>query len=74
MTKVKIAGLKPGMVLSEDLRTASGMLVAARGHVISESLLDRVRSFGKKQPLRQPVEICASADACTEAQPSRQAS
>lgn len=74
VTKVKISGLKPGMVLSEDLRTASGMLVAARGHVISESLLDRVRTFGKKQPLRQPVEICASPDACAEPEPSRQAS
>lgn len=74
VTKVKISALKPGMVLSEDLRTTSGLLVAARGHVISESLLDRVRTFGKKQPLRQPVEICASPDDCAEPEATRQAS
>ncbi len=74
VTKVKISALKPGMVLSEDLRTTSGLLVAARGHVISESLLDRVRTFGKKQLLRQPVEICASPDDCAEPEATRQAS
>lgn len=57
--KIRADQLEHGMVLSEDLRTTSGFLVAARGHLISASLLDRIRAFAKKQPLRQPVEICA---------------
>jgi hypothetical protein len=61
--KIRADQLERGMVLSDDLRTKSGLLVAARGHLISEALLDRIHSFAKRNPLRQPVEICAPATA-----------
>ena len=43
--ELSIDELKPGMVLYEDFKLATGALLVARGHEITERLLERVRNF-----------------------------
>ncbi|MFO0738174.1 MAG: hypothetical protein U0270_19935 [Labilithrix sp.] len=47
--EVAIADLREGMVLAEDVRTAAGMLVVARGHTITAGLAERLRNFGSEK-------------------------
>lgn len=42
---LSIDELKPGMVLYEDFKLATGALLVARGYEITERLLERVRNF-----------------------------
>jgi response regulator RpfG family c-di-GMP phosphodiesterase len=42
---VTVAELEPGMVLTADVRTRSGVLLVPRGQEVSPSLLARVRNF-----------------------------
>lgn len=41
------ADVKPGMALSRDLMTPSGMLLLARDYVLDENLIDQLRTFEK---------------------------
>lgn len=52
--EIPVTGLCVGMAFSEDLRTTTGVLLAARGFVVTASLLERVRNFPEglvKEPL-----------------------
>ncbi len=43
--EISILTLKPGMVLAEDIRSAGGALLSARGHEITDSFLTRLYNF-----------------------------
>lgn len=43
--QVALAELSEGMVLAEDVRTANGVLFAARGYVITGAFVERARNF-----------------------------
>lgn len=43
--EISILALKPGMVLAEDIRTAAGALLCARGHEVTDSFLARLYNF-----------------------------
>jgi response regulator RpfG family c-di-GMP phosphodiesterase len=60
--------LKTGMVLAEDVKLESGMLIVARGNRITEHLLLRLNNFharGLKQPIlcEIPFELLAQLEA-----------
>ena len=59
--------LKSGMVLADDVRLESGMLIVARGNRVTEHLLLRLNNFharGLKQPIlcEIPYEMLATLD------------
>lgn len=42
---IDVRDLRPGMILSGDLRSTTGMLIAAKGHEVSQALVKTVRNF-----------------------------
>lgn len=55
--EVALRMLTAGMVLDQDLRTQQGMLLVARGHVVSESLLLRLRNLEGSHQLPKFVRV-----------------
>lgn len=51
-----LSSLEVGMVLAEDLRLASGTLLAARGYEITLSFVERARNFGQGM-VREPIRV-----------------
>lgn len=69
--EIPLAGLLPGMMLAEDVRTADGNLFIARGQEVSASLLERLRNFGAAINLEEACRIRAdSAGAPAAPEPS----
>ncbi len=50
-----------GMVLADDVRTLSGMLLMARGHVVTLSLIERLKNFSLAAGLREPIRVAPAA-------------
>lgn len=61
--EVPVTGLKVGMVLADDLLTVAGMLLAAKGHVVTDVTIERLRACRPGLLQRQPVVISQSAAA-----------
>jgi hypothetical protein len=55
MREVKILALRVGMVLAEDVKLTSGVLLAARGYEITASFVERVRNY--LGTVREPVRV-----------------
>lgn len=53
---IPLKRLHAGMQLAEDLSTSSGMLLVARGYVITDSFLERARHF-RPGYLREPIRV-----------------
>ena len=45
---VHIGALRPGMVLAKDVRTQSGILLAARGYQVTPGFIERAHNFREK--------------------------
>lgn len=56
-----LAAVKPGMQLAEDLRARTGVLLVARGFVVSPGLLMKLQSL--EAGVREPVRVLVSARA-----------
>jgi response regulator RpfG family c-di-GMP phosphodiesterase len=54
---VSVAELKVGQMLLSDIVTGSGTLLIPSGNIISESLRERIRNFGRLQGIREPIKI-----------------
>jgi response regulator RpfG family c-di-GMP phosphodiesterase len=54
---VKTLGLKPGMVLSRDLVTPSGMLMLTTGHVLDDGVIRKIYDFEKSSNLELTTEV-----------------
>ncbi|GIX49669.1 MAG: response regulator receiver modulated metal-depenent phosphohydrolase [Candidatus Tectimicrobiota bacterium] len=54
---VTVRDLFPGMVLDEDVRTTSGVLVLAKGHEVTPALVQRLRSFALKAKIVEPFRV-----------------
>jgi FixJ family two-component response regulator len=52
-----VSELRAGMVLREELRTHTGLLVAAKGQEISSALLLRVRNFRERNQISGKVSV-----------------
>lgn len=58
-TATKLADLRPGMVVAEDIKTSTGTLLVARGNEITESSLQRLFNFASSVGLREPILVAA---------------
>jgi hypothetical protein len=54
--EVMLSGLRVGMVISDDVTSAGGLLIAAKGYVVTETFLTRVLN-SRRDPVREPVRI-----------------
>lgn len=59
--------IREGMVFAQDVRTATGVLLVARGHPATRSLLDRLRNYGPALGLRGTLRILLEAPGGTDA-------
>ncbi len=57
LREIPIGMLTTGMTLDQDLRTLQGTLLVARGHLVGESLLLRLRNLGARQQLPDLVRV-----------------
>lgn len=53
---VRLREIEVGMILGEDVRTDSGMLLVARGYEVTEGFLAHVRNFRPGQ-VREPIKV-----------------
>lgn len=56
--ELPLAGLRTGMVLADDLRSLTGGLLVARGHTVTDQLLDRLDNL--RAGVREPVRVIDS--------------
>jgi response regulator RpfG family c-di-GMP phosphodiesterase len=54
---VTLGRLRPGMVFAEDVRSRDGALLIARGHEVTESLIERMRNFSRNVGVREPLKV-----------------
>jgi CheY-like chemotaxis protein len=48
VVEVRISALQPGMVLAQDVRTQSGVLLAARGYQVTRGFVERAHNLREK--------------------------
>jgi CheY-like chemotaxis protein len=56
ITEVQLHVLRTGMVLAEDLKTVSGVLLAGRGYEITPSFVERLRNQ-KAGSVKEPIRV-----------------
>jgi hypothetical protein len=54
---VTVRDLYPGMVLDENIRAKTGLLVIAKGHEVTYAMMERLRSYAKRVPLVEPFRV-----------------
>ncbi len=62
--ELPVAALRVGMVLLDDLKLATGALMAARGFEVNESFVERARNF-RPGAVREPIRVLVRATAAT---------
>ena len=55
--ELRVGGLRPGMILAEDVRMRSGGLLVARGQEVTESLIERLRNFSLGDGISEPLRV-----------------
>lgn len=55
--QVQLHELRSGMVLHDDIQTNDGKVLIAAGHVVSETLIERLQNFARLVGLREPIAI-----------------
>lgn len=55
--ELRLGFLQPGMVLVQDVRSTSGMLLVARGHEVTASLIERMRNVSRNSGVNEPVRV-----------------
>ncbi|MCK4546249.1 MAG: response regulator [Candidatus Eisenbacteria sp.] len=54
---VSIWELTPGMILAEEVRTGSDMLLMTRGQEVSQALIERIKGFAGRSGIREPILV-----------------
>lgn len=57
LLELKFSQMRPGMVFAEDVRSAKGLLLIARGQEVTASLLERIHNSMKDHAIREPVQM-----------------
>jgi len=60
---LRLADLRPGMVLATDLKTAGGTLLMTRGHELTAGSLERLRNFSTSAGLSEPIYVIGRPEA-----------
>jgi response regulator RpfG family c-di-GMP phosphodiesterase len=58
-----------GMIFSEDVKSAKGLLLIARGQEVTHSLLERVRNFSPELGIAEPIRMIVRESVSQEVQP-----
>lgn len=54
--ELTLGQLKPAMVFAEDVRTQGGMLLIARGHEVTQVIIDRLLNYAPRT-VREPMRV-----------------
>jgi response regulator RpfG family c-di-GMP phosphodiesterase len=54
--ELQLVHLKPGMVFAEDVKTAGGMLLIARGHEVTPVIIERLNNYPPRT-IREPLRV-----------------
>lgn len=57
LKSLRINELAPGMVIAEDIRTKTGILLVQKGQEISELLLERLRNFWSNRAIGDRIRV-----------------
>jgi len=60
--ELRLREVKAGMVFGEDVTTASGLLLIARGQEVTAGLLGRIHNFSKTLGVREPIRMILAVD------------
>ncbi len=60
--EVKAADLRLGMVLSQDVLTAAGLVLVREGQLVTEALRTRLQNFAKSVGLIEPLHVVVGQD------------
>jgi len=55
--EVRIPELATNMILAEDVRTTSGLLLVSKGQEVTPSLRQRLKNFAKKVDIEEPIRV-----------------
>ena len=59
---LKSAELLPGMVVDQDVRSKTGLLLLAKGQEVTLSVLGRLRAFAAKVGIAEPVRVLVQGE------------
>jgi response regulator RpfG family c-di-GMP phosphodiesterase len=65
VTEIPLLSLRAGMMLVDDVRSAAGSLLIARGHVATEQLVTRLWNLGEGN-VREPLLVAEAPPAVSE--------
>jgi CheY-like chemotaxis protein len=60
--ELPVLSLRPGMVLAEDVLSPGGGLLLVRGHLLTQSVLERLHNCHRSAGVREPVRVWAKDD------------
>jgi hypothetical protein len=55
--ELTLRDMKTGMFFGEDVKSAKGLLLIARGQEVTPSLLERIRNFSSELGIREPIRM-----------------
>ena len=55
--ELTLRDIAAGMLFGEDVKSAKGLLLIARGQEVTPSLLERVRNFSSELGIREPIRM-----------------
>ncbi len=61
---VRVRELMPGMVLDEDVRTTSGLLVLAKGYEVTPAMIERFQTYARRVPISEPFRVWVPNHLC----------
>jgi response regulator RpfG family c-di-GMP phosphodiesterase len=69
MLELTIREVRVGMVFGEDLKSAKGLLLIARGQEVTPALLERMRNFCGDLAIREPLRMLLHKTAAASKEP-----
>ena len=57
VTSVKICDLENGMILDEELRTDTGVLLVTKGQTLTESLISNLEKYLKRDSIKETINV-----------------
>jgi hypothetical protein len=60
--ELRLREVSAGMVFGEDVTTASGLLLIARGQEVTAGLLGRIHNFSRTLGVREPIRMILAVD------------
>lgn len=55
--EVRVQDLSGHMILAEDVRTVTGVLVVCKGHEVTQALRERIRNYGRRIAIQEPIRV-----------------